>query len=280
MAAERSLRDLPVETAEAWIEAMRPMAFYLVALDLAHRMAGDGRPLCRPTRDRQAFRFAQMHSPHLILQGRPSVPYTHRMDAPSLALVTGANHAGKTTFLKTLAQNCLLAQMGFLVPAKAFAFPFSRSMHAVFAAGESAGLDRSRFEQEVLALREAIRLADPDALLWLNEPFTSTNPAEAADMLADALKVVRQKGASLCCVTHLYEVYDRLSEAAVPVQSLVVEREEGPNGLSFRLEDKAPDGISYARAVAEAFGVNAERYVEDPELLGSIRAFLRKGALS
>ena len=274
---KKEFRDVPFNMIDEWLEAMNPLEFYVIALTFTEEMCTAGCSLCIPEPDENEFRMEDLCSPHFVIEGKAMSPYSERLNARKSTLITGANHAGKTTFMKTVAQCCLLAQLGFLIPAKSFSFPAATSMHSVFAVGEQENMRQSRFEQERRSLQEALDYSDTHSLVWINEPYTSTNPIEAVPLLCDALRVLQEKGVVHWCVTHLYELYESLIETASTVQSLVVERSDtAMQAPVIKITKKPPDGINFARILVRQFGLNADQFIKDPVILKEIENFLVK----
>ncbi|HEX7369814.1 MAG TPA: hypothetical protein VF284_05945 [Rhodanobacteraceae bacterium] len=111
----------------------------------------------------------------LLPQG---IPNSIQLDGRSV-LVTGSNMAGKTTFIKMLASNALLAQtLGFCL-ATAATIPDSTVMASIHGA-HSVASGKSHYFAEIEAIDGFIRSAAGDRIriLAIDEPFSGTNTIE------------------------------------------------------------------------------------------------------
>ncbi|MEW6378537.1 MAG: hypothetical protein AB1611_02890 [bacterium] len=99
----------------------------------------------------------------------------------SLALVTGSNMSGKSTFLKTLGINLCLAQAGGFVCASAFRSSWLR-IHGCLKMNDSVTEGLSSFYAEVKLLKSILEAAGdwsaPPVLALIDEIFRGTNNRE------------------------------------------------------------------------------------------------------
>jgi len=138
----------------------------------------------------------------------------------------------------------------------------------------------SRYQQEAEQMRRVIKIADPDTCLLFNEPFTSTNPAEAAELLRDIIIGLRQKGTTMILVTHIYNVYSLLCGANIPVRSYVtgLDPDSDSRMHTYILNEKAPDGLSYARLLARECGFGIGGLPGDPGEMNALKEFMMGGS--
>lgn len=95
---------------------------------------------------------------------------------PSVIIITGANMAGKSTFLRTLSVNLILAMNGAPVCAKSFAFTPCDIMSSI-KIQDSLSNNESYFYAELLRIKEVIDHvnANPQTLVVLDEILRGTN---------------------------------------------------------------------------------------------------------
>ena len=160
--------------------------------------------------------------------GHPLVPAArmvrndvHLEGATRLLLVSGSNMSGKSTLLRTVGINCVLAQMG--APVRATALMLSPlQLGATLRIQDSLQEGRSRFYAEITRVRELADLArGPVPLMFLlDELFHGTN---SHDRLAGATGVLRsflERGAIGLVTTHdlaLTAMADQLGPTAANV---------------------------------------------------------------
>jgi hypothetical protein len=149
-------------------------------------------------------------------------------------LLTGSNMSGKSTFLRTLALNAVLAQTLHTVWGRWHA-PLYRIVAAMRVSDDTA-LGTSTYAAEVLSVRRLVAAADEStpipALLVLDEPFRGTNPASRVPIVVAVLEHLA-RGGIVGAATHDLEVAARLS----PRFHRGYFRE--------RLPDEAPDDDSF-----------------------------------
>jgi len=98
----------------------------------------------------------------------------------------------------------------------------------------------------------------PGSLVFLNEPMTSTNPAEGAQICADMVNKVLEAGGYGIIVTHLYELLSVIGDRC---GSLVMEVEEDGNGVkcTYKVKNRPPYCQSYALELARKYGLCDEK---------------------
>ncbi|MBQ7916204.1 MAG: hypothetical protein IJ315_05390, partial [Firmicutes bacterium] len=260
-------------------------AFYAVGLRVMNTFTQRGYQVCRGEVTQEVLLKAEgMVYPELVLnadniEGNPVI-----LINGGGVIVTGANHSGKTSYLKTIGQTILLAQLGFYVPAVKVAFRPVKHIYTLFSAGEDREMTASRMGVEIKILAEMLEKVEPDDLVLINEPLTSTNPVEAISICAELVQKFLEKKVSNLMVTHLYDVYfllkTTLPEALQPqLKSLVTQAYYDENeGMvySYKLVESEPLGNSYAKQTAESFGITLQDLVKNPEELSVTNAFCEK----
>ncbi|PGF17849.1 DNA mismatch repair protein MutS [Natrinema sp. CBA1119] len=173
-----------------------------------------------------------------------------------LAVITGPNMSGKSTYMRQVAQIVLLAQVGSFVPASAARItPVDRIFTRVGASDDIAG-GRSTFMVEMDELATILREADEHSLVLLDEVGRGTSTADGmaiaqaiTEHLHDAV------GATTLFATHhhpLTELADDL--AAAFTLHFEVEQVDGEVVFHHEIAPGAATG-SYGVEVATAAGV-------------------------
>ncbi|SDC47519.1 DNA mismatch repair protein MutS [Natrinema hispanicum] len=173
-----------------------------------------------------------------------------------LAVITGPNMSGKSTYMRQVAQIVLLAQVGSFVPAQAARLtPVDRIFTRVGASDDIAG-GRSTFMVEMDELATILRDADEGSLVLLDEVGRGTSTADGmaiaqaiTEHLHDAV------GATTLFATHhhpLTELADDL--AAAFTLHFEVDQDGGEVVFYHEIAPGAATG-SYGVEVATAAGV-------------------------
>ena len=151
-----------------------------------------------------------------------------------LHLITGSNMSGKSTFLRTLGLNMVLAQMGAPVFAKTFLFRPVRilsSFHHIDSLEEST----SYFYAELKCLQEIIQsLPGPvPALVLLDEVMRGTNSKDKHDGTALLIKKILQFDCLSFIATHDTELGILSESHSGKVENFCFESELTESGLHF-----------------------------------------------
>jgi hypothetical protein len=264
-----------------WLVGLEPeLAFYLAAARLFASLRQAGLPLCRPKlapMDERSCALDGLYNLDLALRlgvahGSAGIPAMILNDVrlgpgQRIALVTGPNSGGKTTYTRAVGQALALFQAGLLVPARNARLSPADGIFTHFASSERAELGRGRLAQELERLAEIFRQATPRSLLLLNEPLSSTDQASARAIGRDLLGGLRILGARAIVVTHLHELVDDMlaldtAGAEPTVVSLVasVAPHEG-NGAepapTYRIVPGRPEAPRYAAELARQYGLDA-----------------------
>ncbi|MCC8170822.1 MAG: hypothetical protein LIP00_03360 [Parabacteroides sp.] len=128
-------------------------------------------------------------------------------------LLTGSNMSGKTTFIRTVAINLLLAQTINTCFAETFHCVWSRLFSAIRISDDLLN-DKSYYLEEVLTLKEMVResRAESNQVFFLDEIFKGTNTAERIAAGKAVLSYLARSGNNWVFVsTHDIELTDLLA---------------------------------------------------------------------
>ena len=177
-------------------------------------------------------------------------------------LLTGANRGGKTTVTQAVGQLFLMAQGGLYVPAEEFAYTPADCVMTHFPADEDKTLDLGRLGEECRRFRELFVRCGEKSLILLNESFSTTSFEEGTYIAADAVRAVLHRGSLMIYNTHMHKLAQDLTRESGEEEhpwSLIVQ--SGGGERSFRIAVAPPEGSSYARDIAEKYGVTYEQLI-------------------
>lgn len=136
------------------------------------------------------------------------------MDASrSLVFLTGANMAGKSTFLRSLSIAVYIAHMGFPVAAKAMEFSVMDGLYTTINLPDNLGMGASHFYAEVLRVKRiAAELgAGRSIFVVFDELFRGTNVKDAHEGTVEITQAFARKNNSLFIISsHIVEAADAL----------------------------------------------------------------------
>lgn len=173
-------------------------------------------------------------------------------------IMTGPNRGGKTTFTQAVGMLFLMAQHGLYVPAEQMSFEPCDNILTHFPADEEKTVNMGRLGEESKRLSEIFTSASDKSLLLFNEPLASTSFTEGLYIARDVVQALRFLGARTIFNTHMHELamhpeIMNSNEGDIKVASLVTGMYEGKR--SYKVFIAPPDGVSYARDIAEKYGV-------------------------
>ena len=156
-----------------------------------------------------------------------------------LHLITGSNMSGKSTFLRTLGLNMLLAQSGAPVFADNFIFSpvqLLTSFHHIDSLAEST----SYFYAELKSLQSIIQAVEKEipSLVLLDEVMRGTNSKDKHDGTASLIKKLRQFPCLTLIATHDTELGILADTYPGDIENFCFESELTENGLTFDFKKK------------------------------------------
>ncbi|ELZ55912.1 MULTISPECIES: DNA mismatch repair protein MutS [Halorubrum] len=184
------------------------------------------------------------------------VPNDADLPRGSVAVITGPNMSGKSTYMRSVALAVVLAQTGSFVPAQAASLPvFDRVFTRVGASDDIAG-GQSTFMREMSELTEILHDAGPDSLVLLDEVGRGTATTDGRAIARAAAEFLHDElGATALFATHYHELTD-LADERERVFNLhfTATREDGDVTFLHRVVPGASSS-SYGVEVAELAGV-------------------------
>jgi len=275
-AAERALA-IELDTFEAWraaaiqvAEAIQAAAAAAARLDVAAAVAewAEDVGAARPTVDRSTA-FEAEAARHPVVEaavrrtGEAFTPNDCRLDGagaggPRLALVTGPNMAGKSTFLRQNALLAVLAQAGCFVPARRLRLGVVDRLFSRVGAGDDLARGRSTFMAEMVETAAILTQATPRSFVILDEIGRGTATYDGlaiAWACAEALHETNRCRALFA--THYHELAV-LEQRLAFVANLSLKAKEWNGELIFLHEaGPGPADRSYGVQVAKLAGVPA-----------------------
>ena len=179
-------------------------------------------------------------------------------------ILTGANRGGKTTITQAVGQLFVLAQGGLFVPAESFRYVPCDCIYTHFPADEDKTMDLGRLGEECVRFKEMFSQATSRSLLLLNETFSTTSFEEGYYIAKDSVKALLTKAVRTIYNTHMHklgedaEMFTRESTGA-GAASLIMQTEDGKR--SFKVALAQPEGSSYAKDIAEKYGVTYDMLI-------------------
>ena len=245
------------------------LVFYLGALRLKQRLEERGLPVIFPNysgHTADGIHIRGSYSVELALRNLPGTPIVHNdvafAEGEQIALISGLNSGGKTTYARAIAQAQAMFQAGLFVAGSSAMLTPIDGMFSHFATVERASGSGGRLAEELEHCAAIMQRATPHSLIIFNEPFTSTDAHSAFDISRDLLAGLRLLGARTIYITHLQELITSVTatHAASGIVSLVAtaaadasDQHEAP---TFRVVRGQPQPSAFARELARRYGLD------------------------
>ena len=256
------------------MEVMPEIEFVICATRLMEALRDKGLPLCTPTlrpMEERAFCAKGLCNPAVALAiAEPSVENDFSFDENGMIyILTGPNRGGKSVITCAVGLAAAFCQLGMLVPARAFTFSPASGIFTHFPTESGDTVDKGRLGEECARLNDIFARCDAHAIILLDESLSSTGAYEASYIASEVLLGFAKVGCRTLFSTHLHSLAARADElnaesaafSGTKIDTLVAKiAEDGTR--SFKILRDRPDGRSYARDIAEKYGLSLDKITE------------------
>ena len=248
--------------------------FVSKSADLIDKLAGcEGCTLSFPTvlpMENKAFSAKRLFNPRVALAIKETIVTNDLTfdEKAGIYVLTGPNRGGKSVITVALGAAQAMAQLGLPVPAEKCTLSAADGIFTHFPEGADDTIDKGRLGEECARLREIFDSVTPNSLVLLDESLSSTGAYEASYIASEILTGFAALGCRGIFSTHLHELAASIEDinkrslqaGGVLVDTLVAGMEEGER--SFKIHRMKPDGKSYARDIADKYGLSFENIMK------------------
>ena len=200
-------------------------------------------PVIEKLSERDAIRFV------------PNDLYLHSSNE-YIAVITGPNMGGKSTYLRQAALILIMAQVGSFVPADAALLPVVDRVFTRIGAADNLARGRSTFMVEMTEAAAILNTASANSFIVLDEIGRGTSTYDGLALAWSVVEYIHERiRAKTLFATHYHELTE-LAEKLFGVRNLhVAVKESGDQILFIRKVEPGPADRSYGIEVARLAGL-------------------------
>ena len=224
-------------------------------------------------KEEKAFEAKGLYNPRvaLMIEGEIVTNDFAFDDDARIFVLTGPNRGGKSVITVAVGAAQALFQLGLPVPASEARISVVDAIFTHFPEGADDTIDKGRLGEECARLKEIFDAVSEDSMILLDESLSSTGAYEATYIASEILSgfaAVRCRG---IFSTHLHDLAAGIADinersvrvGGVRLDTLVAGIEEGQR--SFKIYRAKPDGKSYAKDIADKYGLSFENLMARTE---------------
>jgi len=244
--------------------------FLIKGTRLMQSLTESGEQLCVPEiadASKCAYEAYELYNPQVALRHTSHAMITNDLVFDSEAriyVLSGPNRGGKSVITCALGLSQAMMQLGLFVPAARARISPCDGIFTHFPTGAEDTIDKGRLGEECARLGQIFEAVTDRSLVLLDESLSSTGAYEASYIAAEVLSGFAMADCRTLFSTHLHELTAFIkdineksrAEGGYPIDTLVAGMESGER--SFKINRAKPDGKSYARDIADKFGLSYE----------------------
>ena len=201
-------------------------------------------------------------------------------DENRLAIITGPNMAGKSTYMRQVALITLMAQIGSFVPASYARIGVVDKIFTRVGASDDLSMGQSTFMVEMMEVAQILKEATANSLVILDEIGRGTSTYDGLSIAWAVAEYIADKekcGAKTLFATHYHELTDLENKLEGVKNYSIAVKEKGEDIIFLRKIVKGGTDESYGVHVAKLAGVPQTVTKRANEILKSIE---RKNVLN
>ncbi len=231
------------------------VAFYLAAVNLYKKLKSLNEQICFPVplkKETRKLVFSGLYDVCLALTLNKKV-VDNTLDTKdkniSLFIITGANHGGKSTFLRSVGLAKLMMQCGMFVAADSFSSNINSNIFTHYKRKEDVEMESGKFDEEMKRMSLIVDKLKKDSLVLFNESFASTNEIEGSEVSKQIVSALMKYGTEMLFVTHMYKFAGDFYEKGLSsIMFLRAERKDD-GSRTYKIEEGKPLKTSHGKDI-------------------------------
>ena len=188
-------------------------------------------------------------------------------------IITGPNMAGKSTYIRSAALICLMAQLGSFVPAEEARLPVLDRIFARVGASDDLGSGLSTFMVEMQETASILKEATANSLLVLDEIGRGTSTYDGMSIARSVLEYIcRRIKAKTLFSTHYHELTNLEEELGGIKNYTMAVKEKGSEVIFLRRVAAGRSDKSYGINVARLAGLPLEVLLRAETILAGLES--------
>lgn len=258
------------------IEMYEALIFYISMARFAKRLESIGCDICMPkirtkkNLSESEFNIKDIYNVRLVFAGEKNIVKNDFTFTPKekLYILTGPNRGGKTIIEQAIGIVSVFASSGsFVTASSCTGLPF-KNILTHFPIDENLTINYGRLGEEAVRIKEIVKETDDRTLILFNETYSTTSAEDGLYLSKDLLKVLKEKGSACIFNTHIHAVARSIEEmngwkGESDFVSIIMEIKDNVN--TFHVKRSEPDSCSYARNIAEKYGITYEQMIEEED---------------
>ena len=252
------------------LKLLPEIEFVSRATDLMNRLSEHpGCNVCMPTVcpiGDKVFEAVELYNPRVALAIDDEIVTNDFAfdDEARIFVLTGPNRGGKSVITVAVGASQALCQLGLPVPATSARISVADGIFTHFPEGADDTIDKGRLGEECARLKEIFDAVTPDSMILLDESLSSTGAYEATYIASEILSGFAALRCRGIFSTHLHDLAAGIADVnarslergGIKIDTLVAGIEDGRR--SFKIYRAKPDGKSYAKDIADKYGLSFE----------------------
>ena len=194
-------------------------------------------------------------------------------DSSRLAIITGPNMAGKSTYMRQVALVTLMAQVGSFVPASSARIGIVDKIFTRVGASDDLAMGQSTFMVEMMEVATILKNATANSLVILDEIGRGTSTYDGLSIawaVAEYIADKEKSGAKTLFATHYHELVDLENKLDGIKNYSIAVKEKGEDIIFLRKIVNGGTDESYGVHVARLAGVPKDVTKRANEILRSL----------